>query len=790
MLPLLSLNPSCGHWAAFPQLPLALSLLLASIPASWMADLRVVGIVAVLLLLWWLPTMLSHVGRTTKRRLSLKRTESRFLAASEGSSDAFFILQAVRNKQGEIIDFRYDFVNQRGARLLSTTSTELEGKLLCEHLPMNRTDGFFDEYKRVVETGISVEREFPICHPEIQASWLRYQVVKLEDGVAISTTDISARKEAEMKMSRLVTFTQSIIASSPFATVVTDLDGVITAVNPAAERMLWHLKEDLIGKCTPLDLLNPHEVQNRAITLTRELKRPVLPGMDVFRAKPQRGLVEEAEWQLFRRDGSHFDAQMTVSALTDATGEMVGLIFLAYDITERKRTEDYISHLAHHDALTTLPTRTLLHDRLHMSLSRANRENTKVGLLMVDLDNFKRVNDLMGHHIGDELLKSVARKLQATLRASDTVARMGGDEFVVLLADMHDVSEAETLARKIVTALATPVVLNGHTLNPTASVGICVYPDNAENAEALLKNADVAMYHVKADGRNGFQTFTYSMASESNRKRTLEAGLHQAVARNELELAYQPQISMTTGRVIGVEALLRWHSQKLGLVMPTEFIPLAEESGLIVPIGEWVIRNACLHGRELQHLLGEPVTIAINVSPRQFHQDNLVNVIKESLEESGLDPATLELEITENILVSDSPKPMSVLEQIRALGVRVAIDDFGTGFSSMSYIMRFRVDRLKIDRSFIRNMTVSADSRAVTSAVIALASGLNITVVAEGVETLAHRDLLLSKGCDEAQGNLYSKPVPFHELKDVIGKVHKMLATTALPNYLAAPGVA
>jgi diguanylate cyclase (GGDEF)-like protein len=640
--------------------------------------------------------------------------------------------------------------------------------MLFHKLPKAVSAELLEAYRQVVERGEPTEQEFLVDTPEVQATWLHQKVVKLDDGIAITATNISARKEDELKLARLAKFTQSIIASSPFATIVTDLEGTIRSMNPAAERMLWYEKTDLVGRTSPLVLLDEQAVMMRAAQLTDELRETVEPGIGVLMAKPLKGLIDESEWKFIRKDGSQFDAQLTVSAMTDQTGVISGLILTAYDITERKRTEDYISHLAHHDALTGLPTRTLFHDRLGVALARAARNRRKVALLMVDLDHFKKVNDLYGHHVGDELLIQVAKRLQGSVRGYDTVARMGGDEFVVLLDDLLHVEQAEAIAEKLITALHAPVLLGTQSLLPAASIGICLYPDSGETAEALLKNADAAMYQMKSEGRNGYQTFTDDMASASTRKRQLEAGLNHALTLNEMELVYQPQISLKSGRVTGVEALLRWRSGKLGLVAPNEFIPLAEESGMIVPIGEWVLKTACREGRALQLEMGRALTIAVNISPRQFQQDALPKTVRETLEENELDPASLELEITENILVSDSPKAMTILEKVRSLGVRVAIDDFGTGFSSMSYIMRFRVDRLKIDQSFVRDMAVNEDSLAVTSAVIALAAGLHITVVAEGVESEAHRDLLASKGCDEAQGYFYSAPVPIERMRELI----------------------
>ncbi len=758
-----------GTFIAASGLTHLMSVVVLARPFYWLAgDIKLLTAVASLATALMLPFSLPRLRKYLEEARCARRNELRFLAASESSNDGFFILESVRDGNGTISDFRFSFANVRGAAMASARPELLLGKLLCKEHPVNGTDALMDRFRRVVATGEHLEEEFAVRSSATNATWLRHVVVKLGDGIALTTSDISKRKENELKLARMVQFTESIIASSPFATMVTDLTGIITAMNPAAERMVGYTAAELLDRQTPLLLLDPAELARRAAELSEQLGLAVEPGLAVLRVKPMRGEVEQAEWKFIRKDATRFHAQLTVSALTDEDGHVVGLILIAYDITERKRTEDTIAHLAHHDALTGLPTRTLFHDRLKLSLARSRRKRNKVGILVVDLDHFKKVNDRLGHHAGDRLLVEVARRLKTTVRVTDTVARMGGDEFVMLLDDLHSVEDAEMVAQKLVAALRLPVETEGEMVTPSASIGLCVFPDNGDDADALLKNADEAMYCAKQEGRNGFQTFTDSLASASMRKRQLEAGLQHALENHEFELSYQPQVSLATGRVEGVEALLRWRSATLGMVSPAEFIPVAEENGLIVPIGEWVLRTACRQGRQLQLEVERPLTIAVNVSPRQFHQDKLPVLIREMLELSGMDPQSLELEITENILISDSHKAMNVLEEVRGLGVRLAIDDFGTGFSSMSYIMRFRVDRLKIDQSFIRNMTTDPDSSAVTSAVIALARGLKIPVVAEGVETAAHRDLLSSQGCDQAQGYFYSKPVSIDEMIGMI----------------------
>ena len=510
------------------------------------------------------------------------------------------------------------------------------------------------------------------------------------------------------------------------------------------------------------------------------------------------GRVHMSEYQLVRKDGSRFWARLSgrpfdlahahgrsvwlvddVTARREAaeavlrardelelrvrerTAELAGAnALLQGEIAERRQAEARVHHMAYHDSLTGLPNRALLADRLERAMLASQRSGRKLVVMFIDLDRFKNINDSLGHMTGDILLKDVAARLCRAVRASDTVARLGGDEFVVLVPGIRGAEEAATVAAKIIESLTPAFPLEGHVLHITPSIGICLYPDDGADVDALMRHADAAMYHAKANGRNNYQFFTQKMNQAAAIHFDLESSLRTALAQDQFELYYQPVIDIATRTLHGMEVLLRWRRPGHGLVMPDRFIPILEENGMIVPVGAWVMRKACEQSMDWLRQGLQPVPLAVNLSPRQFMHAGLVASIAAAIEESGIAPGLLEFEITETALMQQGEQTLEILRQINAMGLRLSIDDFGTGYSSLAYLKRFPVKKIKIDRAFIKDLETSAEDRAIVSAIIALADSLQLSTVAEGVETEQQFALLQDKGCRYAQGYLFSAPMP------------------------------
>jgi diguanylate cyclase (GGDEF)-like protein/PAS domain S-box-containing protein len=541
---------------------------------------------------------------------------------------------------------------------------------------------------------------------------------------------------------------QETLNSIGDAVISTDTAGRVTFFNAVAERLTGWPSADAIGR--PLE---------EVLRIVDSVSRATVPNPMARATRENRAVGLTPNCVLIRRDGAEAAIEDSVAPIRDRHGEVTGAVMVFHDVSASRALTEKMAHLAQHDSLTDLPNRVLLNDRLAQAISFAQRHHEKLAVLYMDLDRFKHINDSLGHSIGDHLLQSVAQRISECVRASDTVSRQGGDEFVVVFAEVANASDASICADKILAAVRRPHYFDGHDLHVTASVGIALYPDDGGDADALLANADCAMYQAKDSGRDNYQFYGAVLNSTSTDRQLLETDLRHAIHRREFELYYQPMIDLHTGAVSGAEALLRWRHPVRGLVSPAHFISVAEESGMIVPIGQWVLREACRQGKAWRDAGLAPVRLAINVSAVELRAKGFASDFGSLLLETGFDPGMLELELTETFLMQDVASTAEVLSAIKAVGVRLALDDFGTGWSSLSHMRRFPIDTLKVDKSFVRDVTTDAGDASVVSAVINMAKSLHIQVIAEGVETREQLEFLQAHGCPEAQGNYFSYPL-------------------------------
>ncbi len=487
------------------------------------------------------------------------------------------------------------------------------------------------------------------------------------------------------------------------------------------------------------------------------------------------------DYRIILPDGTERAVHEQGQAVFDETGKAIGMHGIVQDITKRKKDEAKIRFLAYYDVLTGLPNRQLFKEHADRAILTAQRDGTKVAVIFLDLDNFKRINDTLGHNAGDKLLKKISENLTDGIRASDIVARteagkqsmtslsrLGGDEFTILLSGLSEAKHAAVVAKRIIECAGLPVKIDGQELYITGSAGITVYPEDGEDIDTLLKNADAAMYYAKEAGKNNFQFYAKHMNASTLARLNMEANLKKALEQNELVLYYQPQVEIRTCRIVGLEALIRWKHPEMGLVSPVEFIPIAEETGLIVPIGEWVLKTACAQVLVWHRAGFIPLRIGVNVSGRQFRQQDLVKSVKQILDTTCLDPQYLELELTESIIMHDVEEAIATLCKLKEIGLKLSVDDFGTGYSSMNYLKRFPLDTLKIDRSFVKDITTDPNDAAITKATIALAKSLDLTTTAEGVETEEQLTFLREQGCDQVQGYLISRPVPAERVEGLL----------------------
>jgi len=532
------------------------------------------------------------------------------------------------------------------------------------------------------------------------------------------------------------------------AVICTDISGNLTFLNLVAEKMTGWSWQDATGKPMAevvriLDTTN-HE------TISNPMERAV--SQDRIAHLPPNCI-------LIRRDGVEIPIEDSVAPIHDRQGEATGAVIVFRDVSAARTMALQMAHSAQHDFLTSLPNRMLLNDRVGQAIALAPRHMKGVAVLFLDLDGFKHINDSLGHSIGDKLLQSIAKRLVDCVRGSDTVSRQGGDEFVVLLSEVEQPEDAAITARRMLQAVAQPHSIDQHDLHVTTSIGVSVYPDDGLNAETLIKNADTAMYQAKENGRQSYQFFKPAMNVRAVERQSIEEGLRRALERREFALHYQPKIDLRTGVITGAEALLRWIHPTRGTISPAQFIPIAEDCGLILPIGAWVLRQACKQARAWVDAGLPATTVAVNVSAMEFRDENFIEGLFAILSETSLDPRSLELELTESVLMKRAGSAAAILQALRERGVQVAVDDFGTGYSSLSYLRKFRVDTLKIDQSFVRQISTAGDDTTIVTAVIGMAQSLKLRVIAEGVETLKELEFLRAHQCDEAQGFYFSRPV-------------------------------
>lgn len=626
------------------------------------------------------------------------------------------------------------------------------------------------EWMAATQQGVPFRLEARWLCADGSLSWVRLNAAALPgDGRrhrhVLTVEDISERKAADevLRLAEEALFAekeraQVTLNSIGDAVLTTDMRGKVTYMNVVAEKMTGWKRAEALGR--PLS-----EVFHIVNGLTREAAAD-----PARRAMAEDRTVELAtDCVLVHRDGSESSIEDSAAPIHNRDGRVGGAVIVFHDVSESRAMAARMSHLAHHDFLTGLPNRALLTERLSQAIGLARRRHKQVALLFLDVDYFKHINDSLGHRIGDLLLQALAERLIACVRTTDTVCRQGGDEFVILLSEVEQIDDAIRVAEKLLQVFSQPQLIDGHELHVTLSIGISVYPDDSDNPEAVMQNADTAMYHAKARGRNNCQLFRPEMNTRAVQRQLIESGLRRALKLGEFLLYYQPKIDLLSGTMTGAEALIRWQDPKLGLMQPAQFVPIAEESGLIVPIGRWVMREACWQLKAWEESGLRAVPVSVNISAVEFRHKGFLDAVALILSETGLSPGLLELELTESILMQDAEASALVLNALKRMGIQLAIDDFGTGYSSLSYLKRFPIDTLKIDQSFVHDVATDADDATIVSAMIGMGRSLKQRVVAEGVETEAQLAFLRAHQCHDGQGFQFSQPLCAEDFRRLLG---------------------
>ncbi len=755
----------CWWWASTAQTPQGTE------PSPWhpfALALLGTGVVSSLGL-WW--AMLGGAywqahSRDLAQRMShqARHSEERLRALLDHTADGIITISPA----GRLIS-----VNQAVCHMFGHTCAELVGAHLNKIIPLagqgqvgQRVDAFLqvqcvglEGMGRRTEGLRANGRPFALemSVSEMVIDEQKQYIAVLRDLSAQEVTE-RAIVQAQRQLGEVDEMRRVIVHNAPYAILVLNKAGVIETINPAGEQLLGHKAHQLVGRSNMQRYFDPDQVTERARLLALRTNQPEQT-LNVLAQLAQESPGLPTEWNLIRADGNAMVAEMSVTELTNDHGELTGYVAMAHNVTSRRDAENQLQHMALHDSLTALPNRNMLQEQLKACLALAERDGQAMAMMFLDLDRFKKINDSLGHHIGDNVLIEVARRLRAAMRTSDIVARLGGDEFVVLLPRIAEHGDGERVAAKLLEAFAEPLRIGPHELRVTPSIGLALYPEHGLDAITLMRHADLAMYQAKSEGRNRVQVYNDKMQAPTADTLVLENDLYKALERDELRLHFQPQFDCASGRITGAEALLRWeHGGKL--VPPVDFIPMAEETGLIVPMGQWVLHRACTMAQGWRISTGWPLRMAVNLSAVQLERPDIVDTVARALRESGLPATALELEITESVIVRESLRAADVLQQLRALGVGIAIDDFGVGYSSFAYLRELPVDRFKLDRSFLSAVPASSGDSRLVAALIAMGHRLEVGIVAEGVECAAQADFLRDHGCDEAQGYHLGRPLP------------------------------
>jgi len=685
------------------------------------------------------------IARDVSERLSSEETLRRFRLAMDNSADMIVLIDRAT--------MRFVDVNETSCRLLGYSREELLNMGPHDVLPTSREqlerayDEFIANPSHITGMHSHYRRKDGSTFPfestrHVLRSGDAYIIAAISRDISERLASESALRESEERFRSLTQLSTDMYWEQDDQFRFTSMSGT------GSERVNTLTLQPIIGK---------KRWEQNYINMTADQWAEHIALLEAH--KPFRDM------ELCRPDESGKKVWISISGepVFDSNGTFRGYRGVGKDISERKQDEERIQFLANHDALTSLPNRTMFSEVLNLAIQNARRYNRNFAVLFIDLDRFKNINDTLGHEAGDRLLQEMGARLTQTVRASDVVARLGGDEFVVLVQEVSEARQVEAVARKVLSTLVKPMVIQKQECRVTASIGICMFPAEAQDEHALMKNADIAMYRAKEDGKNNYKFYSEEMNVHSFERLALETSLRRGLERSEFVLHYQAKLDLHTGKINGVEALVRWQHPDLGMVPPAQFIPLAEETGLIVPLGKWVLHTACAQSVAWLREGLPPLHMAVNLSARQFADEDLVKDIAAALESTGLQPGLLELELTESMVIQNTERAGRVLAEIKKMGVRLAIDDFGVGYSSLTHLKRFPIDTLKVDRSFIRDLPQNTEDKALTEAIIAMGKSLNLTIVAEGVETKEQQTFLRDRDCDEMQGFFFSKPIPSGE---------------------------